>query len=70
MNKRKLVAEFDCILPDDLTPEQFVKLMVDYLHLNRFVINVNRMDCMNIDTKVNIHLIALPSGIKNDEIIN
>ena len=62
MEKKKLIAEFDCILPEDLTVAQFVKLMVDYLHLCRFVSNVNRIDCVSIDTKINIHLVALPSG--------
>jgi len=62
MEKKKLIAEFDCTLPEDLTIEQFVKLMADYLLLCRFTLNVHRIDCVPIETKVNIHLVSLPSG--------
>jgi len=59
---RKIVAEFDVNLPEDLTQEQFLKLMVDYLHLNRFVINVDRADLWPINSKVSIVRLELPES--------
>jgi len=59
---RKIVAEFDVNLPEDLTQEQFLKLMVDYLHLNRFVINVDRADLWPINSKVSIVRSELPES--------
>ena len=65
MEHKKIVAEFDCFRPDDLSPEQFVKLMADYILLCRFVTNVHRVDALDINTKVNIHFIAIPKEIVN-----
>lgn len=58
----KIVAEIDCQIPEDMQKEQFLKLVVDYMWLNRFTLNVHRVDLLGIDTKVNVHVINLPEG--------
>jgi len=53
--EKKIVAEFKVEIPADIRVEEFVNLMADYIRINRFTTEVERVTAYPPDSKIFVH---------------
>lgn len=51
---KKLVVEFDVIVPSHVSPETFEILLTNYINLLRFTTQLVKIEIFPVDTKVTI----------------
>jgi hypothetical protein len=52
---KKIVAEFKAEIPPDIRVDEFVHLIADYIRINRFTMDVERVTAYPPDSKIFVH---------------